>query len=145
MARMSSLKKDIQAWLPAKGFAWSSDMVKTELMKLVDNVNTGGDRYHVDCIAEAAGHVIVRLLPYHCQLNPIELVWSDVKGFVAIANKTFRLRDVEPLVWKGIMQVTAEKWKSYVEHVFNEEDVMRKLDHIIDDVVHYGSTVVVNL
>lgn len=115
--RMSSLKKDIQAWLSEKGVPWSSDMVKAELMKLVDNVHASGDRYRVDCIAEAAGHLVVRLPPYHCQLNPIELVWSDVKGFVAAANKTFELQDVHTLLWQGIKQVTAEKWKRYVEHV----------------------------
>ncbi|XP_077523280.1 uncharacterized protein LOC144134195 [Amblyomma americanum] len=43
----------------------------------------------------------------------------------------------------GIMQVTTEKWKNYVHHV-SEEDVMRKLDHIIDDVVDQGTAIVVN-
>ncbi|KAH6930672.1 hypothetical protein HPB50_016975 [Hyalomma asiaticum] len=68
------------------------------------------------------------------KLNPIELVWSDVKGFVAAANNTFKLQDVETLLWQGIKQVTAEKWKRYMEHVIAQEDVMRKLDHVIDDV-----------
>ncbi|XP_077498610.1 uncharacterized protein LOC144109685 [Amblyomma americanum] len=143
--RMSSLKKDIQAWLSGKGVSWSSGMVKAELMQLVSNVNTGGEQYRVDCIAKAAGHLVVRLPPYHCQLNPIELVWSDVKGFVASQNKTFKLQDVEPLVWQGLTQVTVEKWKNYVQHIISEEDVLRKLDHIIDDVVDQGPAIVVNL
>lgn len=32
-----------------------------------------------------------------------------------------------------------------MKHVLNEEDVVRKLDHIIDDVVDHGPTVVVKL
>ncbi|KAH6923948.1 hypothetical protein HPB50_009616 [Hyalomma asiaticum] len=113
-------------------------------MKLVDNVHTSGDRYRVDCIAEAAGHLVVRLPPYNCQLNPIEHVWSDVKGFVAAANKTFKVQDVDTL-WQRIKQVTAEKWKIYVEHVIAQEDVMRKLDHFIDDDVDTNAAVVITL
>jgi transposase len=30
----------------------------------------------------------------HCELNPIELIWAQVKGFVAKNNITFRLKDV---------------------------------------------------
>ncbi|KAH6938232.1 hypothetical protein HPB50_008045 [Hyalomma asiaticum] len=127
---------DIHVWLSEKGVPWSSDIVKAEIMKLVDNVHASGDRYRVDCIAEAAGHLVVRLPPYHYQLNPIELVWSEAKGFVAAANKTRLSLKTLALyyIWQGIKQVTAEKWKRYVEHVIAQEDVMRKLDHFIDDV-----------
>ncbi|KAH7975271.1 hypothetical protein HPB49_025622 [Dermacentor silvarum] len=62
---MSSLTKDIQAWLFRKSVAWSSDMVKVELMKLVNNMNIDGAGYCVDYIAEAAGHVVVCLPHYH--------------------------------------------------------------------------------
>ncbi|KAH6942852.1 hypothetical protein HPB50_011068 [Hyalomma asiaticum] len=123
-------------------------MVKAELMKLVDNVHASGDRYRVVCetsIAEHAGHLVVRLPSYHCQLNPRELVWSDVTGFVAVANKTFKLQDIDALLWHGIKKVTAEKWKRYVEHVIAQEDVMRKLDHFIDDVVDTNAAVVIIL
>ncbi|KAG0437288.1 hypothetical protein HPB47_017508 [Ixodes persulcatus] len=36
------------------------------------------------------------------------------KGFVASASTTFKMKDLEPLVWKGIQQLTAEKWKNIV-------------------------------
>ncbi|XP_037521630.1 uncharacterized protein LOC119398889 [Rhipicephalus sanguineus] len=71
---MSGLKKDIQACLSEKGVLWSSDMVRAELMKPVDNEQASGDRYRVDYIAQAAGHLVVRLPRYHCQLIHIELV-----------------------------------------------------------------------
>jgi hypothetical protein len=34
-------------------------------------------------------------------LNPIELIWAQVKGFVAENNTTFRLKDVKELVYGG--------------------------------------------
>lgn len=82
---MSSLYTEVQAWPSGKDVAWSRDMGKVEFMKLIDNVKTD-DRYRVVRIAEATGHLVVRLPPYHCQLDPIELVWSDVKGFAASEN-----------------------------------------------------------
>lgn len=51
---------------------------------------------------------------------------------------------MEPLVWQGIMQVPADKWKSYVEHVLKQNDAMRKLDHI-NNVVDQGPAVAINL
>ncbi|KAH7949749.1 hypothetical protein HPB49_014976 [Dermacentor silvarum] len=32
----------------------------------------------VDVVAKAAGHDVVRLPPHHCELKPIELIWSQV-------------------------------------------------------------------
>ncbi|XP_075530055.1 uncharacterized protein LOC142563382 [Dermacentor variabilis] len=121
---INSPKKAIQAWLSGKGAAWSCDMVKVELIKRFDCLSTDGDRYRVDCIAEAAGRLVLHLPPYHSQLNHIELVWGDVSGFAASKNKTSNLQYLEPLVWQGTAQGTADKWKNYVEHVLSQEDEM---------------------
>lgn len=44
------------------------------------------------------GHEVVRLPPYHCQYNPIELIWAHVKSKVAEKNNTFKMADIEMLV-----------------------------------------------
>ncbi|KAH7973761.1 hypothetical protein HPB49_005004 [Dermacentor silvarum] len=44
-----------------------------------------------------------------------------------------------------MQQVSAEKWKNYVLHVLEEEDSMKKMYHIIDDVVDSMKPVVVDL
>jgi transposase len=43
-------------------------------------------------------------------LNPIELIWAHVKGFVAENNTTFRLKDVKELVYGGFGRITKEVW-----------------------------------
>ena len=51
--------------------------------------------YKTDKIANLHGHEVLRTLVRHCELNPIELIWAQVKDFVAKNNTTFRLKDVK--------------------------------------------------
>jgi hypothetical protein len=39
--------------------------------------------YKTDKIANLHGHEVLRTPVRHCELNPIELIWVHVKGFVA--------------------------------------------------------------
>ena len=54
----------------------------------------------VDEIAMRAGHTVIRLPLYHCELNPIELAWAAVKNFVAKENSEMKLDAVEKLFRK---------------------------------------------
>ena len=47
--------------------------------------------YKTDTIANLHGHEVLRTTVRHCELNPIELIWTQVKGFVAKNPTTFRL------------------------------------------------------
>ena len=55
--------------------------------------------YKTDKIADLHGHEVLRNPVRHCELNPIELIWAQVKGFVAKNNTTFRLKDVKELTY----------------------------------------------
>ena len=48
--------------------------------------------YKTDKIANLHGHAVIRTPVRHCELNPTELIWAQVKGFVAKNNTTFRLK-----------------------------------------------------
>lgn len=58
-------------------------------------------------------HEVIRLPPYHCQYNPIELIWAKVKGEVAKNNNTFKMTDVEKLAHVAMDAVTQEDWEVY--------------------------------
>ncbi|XP_054721324.1 uncharacterized protein LOC129231136 [Uloborus diversus] len=104
----STKKDDIRRWLTTKNIAWNSDMLKAELLNLVQNVRSKYEEYRVDRIAALHGHTVLRLLPYHCELNPIENIWSVVKGKVAAENRTFKEKEVEELTKKAIDNVSDE-------------------------------------
>jgi transposase len=51
----------------------------------------------IDQLLAEKGHTVLRLPPYHPDLNPIELIWANVKQWVAGKNTTFKIKDVEQL------------------------------------------------
>ena len=51
-------------------------------------------------VAKEYEHEILRLPPYHCELNPIELAWAAEKNYVAGENKDMTLDSVEKLFKK---------------------------------------------
>ena len=54
-------------------------------------------------------------------MKPIELIWAQVKGFVAENNTTFRLKDVKELVYGGFGRITKEVWAKAEGHVIEKE------------------------
>jgi transposase len=55
---------------------------KADLLKIIADSEVNKEKkYYVDTIAQQNGHVVLRLPPYYCVLNPIELVWSQFKAW----------------------------------------------------------------
>ncbi|XP_075989308.1 uncharacterized protein LOC142985180 [Anticarsia gemmatalis] len=132
---MSWTKPKIQEWLTRKNITFDATMVKATLIDIVrQHKNEHPDKYVVDEMAAQHGITVLRLPTYHCELNPIELVWAQAKGYVARRNKTFKITVVKKLFEEGLQQITPEKWSSCVSHITKEEDKMHGLDHIIDNV-----------
>ncbi|KAJ8914626.1 hypothetical protein NQ315_015363 [Exocentrus adspersus] len=85
-----------------------------------------------DEMAASRQITVLRLPPYHCELNPIELVWAQVKGDVARNNTSFKLSDVKILLENSLERVTADKWQRCIHHVHKQEEKMWELDNLID-------------
>ena len=92
--------------------------------------------YRTDVVAEAAGHSVLCLPIAHCELNPIELIWAQVKGYAARNNKYFTMAEALKLSYDGIDAVTAENWEACVRHVVDkvERDFCEK-DCICETIV----------
>lgn len=118
----SSTKADIISWLQARGVPFSEDLRKPELYELVRLHKPPLPTYVIDEGAAEMGFKVIRLPPYHCHYNPIEMVWSHLKGFVKERNTTFKLKDVENIFLDSISNFTADMWAKYVDHVKNVMD-----------------------
>lgn len=80
-------------------------------------------KYCIDELLKSYGHDVLRLPPYHCDLNPIELVWADIKRYVRERNVTadLSLTCLQKLASEAIQSVGSEKWIRYCKHVANIE------------------------
>lgn len=76
---------------------------------------------------------MLRLPPYHCKLNPIELTWSVVKNHVKSNNKTFKLPDAHNLLIEGVDKVNVDMWKNFISHTIEEENTFWTLDNVMDE------------
>lgn len=56
------------------------------------------DKYVIDEEAKKYNKIVLRLPPYHCELNPIDLAWSVIKNHVRHNNTTFKLNYVRQLL-----------------------------------------------
>jgi len=110
-------------------------MKRAKLFQMVREIKSKYSSYIIDNIAKAAGHTVLRLPPYHCEFNPIELAWAMVKKYVKSNNTTYKLDDVRQLLNTAIERVTKENWENFIRHVIEEEDKIMKVDDIMDDII----------
>ncbi|KAL3217356.1 hypothetical protein MRX96_032477 [Rhipicephalus microplus] len=75
--------------------------------------------------AVRAGCIVLRLPPYHCECNAIELVWAKLKNGFATDNRDFKLSMVDAILRYKIKQVTAEDWRESIQHVMDVEAKFR--------------------
>ncbi|XP_045456911.1 uncharacterized protein LOC123666943 [Melitaea cinxia] len=131
-------KLEIIAWLQEKGIEANETMLKNELLRLVGLHKPSTPTYVLDDIAQEKGHNVIRLPPYHCQYNPIELIWAQVKGYAARSNITppFTANKMLQLLNTAVKNVSAEDWKKEVTKCrkLMEEDWERdvRFDNICD-------------
>lgn len=69
-------KADIQEWLTKKKIDFSPLETVAELRERVKVLIPTEKKYELDELALKMGHEVVRLPPYHCQYNPIEMIWA---------------------------------------------------------------------
>ena len=69
--------------------------------------------------------------PYHCELNPIEMIWGVAKNEVARNNKTFKLADMEILVGNAINNITLKTIQATFEHAKRREEEFLKKDGLL--------------
>ena len=68
---------------------------------------------------------------YHCQYNPIELIWAQVKSYIGKRN-TFKVAALKLLVEEALNSVTAENWKQAVRHAEQLQEQDAKQDIAVE-------------
>ena len=125
-------KAKFQKWLSENNISFSPDALRYELWILCNRHRVEKTSKIVEEIAKKYGHEVLRLPPYHCELNAIELIWGDEKNYVARENKSMTIEGVEKLFIKRRGEINKEICWNCIQHVRSVEDKYWEMDRIID-------------
>lgn len=117
---MSCMKINMQNWLQNHNVPFSPTMVKAELLGLI-NTTQSEKIYTIDELLKGAGHTVLRLPPYHPDLNPIELVWANIKNCLARDHINATLDEKITILTRLFSEFSAEQWQKCDDHVQKKE------------------------
>lgn len=107
-------------------------MTKAELYNIISN-NKPPKKYVVDELLREHGHEVLRLPPYHCDLNPIEYIWNLIIQRVADKNIDQSERQIEKITRDAISSITAADWKKEVNHVERLQEEYCRSDGLLNE------------
>jgi transposase len=91
-------KADMQAWLTNKGIPFTASMYKPQLYDIIKLNKDRFRKFNIDKLLSENNHDVLRLPPYHPDLNPIEMAWAAIKGHVSSKNVEWNVTRVMELV-----------------------------------------------
>ena len=105
------------AYLNKNGIDYPPKAMKDQIWGILANKQPQ-KRYHLDLYAQHHGHWVLRLPPYHCHFNAIEMAWSEVKrNYDKIIPRTSSSPNDVCATWQNVIdQVPAVHWNNYVKH-----------------------------
>lgn len=130
-----SRKQEMKDWLLKHGIPFSDDLLVPELYKLILQYKPRFVRYELDELVATNEHVVLRLPPYHPDLNPIELIWAEVKNYVASRNIQCSFESIKSLAEEKFNLIGASEWAKKCDHVKKIENDYASAEPRIDDLV----------
>jgi transposase len=114
-----SKKAEIIQFMEIRDLNIPEKATKTELLNLIKNSSVDKTKtFYCDSYAAEQGHTVLRLPPYYCVLNPIELVWSQLKHGIRKSNKTPHLSPtVIEVIREEVSKINQNLWINCVNHV----------------------------
>lgn len=131
---LDSNAEQMKQWLHSKNINFSEDMLRPELHQIIKRHASKFRRQKsiIEQMLTEKGHSVLKLPPDHPDLNPIDLMWADVKHYVADRNTTFKVHDVKILCQERLSEMGPEAWLMRCNHVVNAEQQYLDTEHIVD-------------
>ncbi|XP_045456694.1 uncharacterized protein LOC123666670 [Melitaea cinxia] len=117
MPTSTTNKADMQQWLRDKGIAYEQSLLKLELYDIIKKHKDQHIKYKIDDFIKSKGFDVLRLPPYHPELNAIENIWGIVKNDIASKNIEQNMTNMETLINESLNKVTSETWCKTCTHV----------------------------
>lgn len=129
---LNTKKGDMQKWLTENNIEYNEGFTKPQLYELIKR-HKPAPEYEIDNLLKNHGHTILRLPPYHCDLNPIEMIWSSMKRHVADHNIGKSDSEMPQLISNGFNAISAEEWQKHCGHVKKIENEYIDKDGYLDE------------
>jgi transposase len=114
----SNTKKQMQEWLIKQNILLDEKLTKLKLWDIIKPLLTKKKKYVIDNILESKGYEVLRLPPYHCQYNPIEMAWGLCKNYYNkhITSCPSSQDKVRNLWCESLARCTSDIWKNNIKH-----------------------------
>jgi len=110
-------------------------MTKAELYDLIKVHKPQYETVEIDLLLADHGHTVLRLPPFHPDLNPTKQIWGIVKTRIAAKNVTFKLQDVQQMAKQNFAAVAMEEWAAVCRHDEAVEEEYMSREHEMDSVM----------
>ena len=100
---------------------WRTKKLKSQLLELAKNIQPA-PKFLAQEIADKFGVVILFLPIGHPELNPIEMLWAQVKGKCEARNQDFKLAEVERIAREEFAAFSKKNWRKLEPHVIKVEE-----------------------
>lgn len=119
----------MRTWLAEKNIPFEETMKKIELYDLILQNKDRFKRYVIDELIRSKGFEILRLPPYHPELNPIEKIWGILKNYVANKNVEQNLSSIMALINERLEMIDQTIWANTCRHI---EDIEKQYSQFFD-------------
>ena len=130
-------KADVGGWLAEKGEGHVEELKLHTIQELLEFCKKHrATEYAVDKIFAQKEIDVLRLPTKHCEYNPIEMIWSQIKGYVAPHNvKLTSLINMRQLVLEAFSSISTEYCQKVCDHVKHLEEVTIQAEMAMDSIV----------
>uniref|UniRef100_A0A6P7FNP8 Uncharacterized protein LOC114332220 n=1 Tax=Diabrotica virgifera virgifera TaxID=50390 RepID=A0A6P7FNP8_DIAVI len=132
---VGSTKKQISDFLYDNDLYFEETYKKKEMLEVI-HTKVFEKQFVIDELAKRNGHNVLRLPPYYCVFNPIELIWSQLKESLRRNNccPKFSSESVSHVV-EEIKKISPTLWQNCVSHIIKTEDHYRTLTSHIKPII----------
>jgi len=94
-----------------------NEMTMSEIFALCKQHRAQFDKYAVDEAAREKGHMVLRLPPYHCMFNAIEMLWSYQKNLVRQGSTWRTVEEAKKACQENFVKVLVGGLGPHFDHV----------------------------
>lgn len=139
---LDSNAEQMKQWLHFNNINFNENMLRPELHQIIKKhvSKFRKQKSIIEQLLTERGHSLLKLPSDHPDLNPIDLMWADVKNYVANRNTTFQVSSIKLLCQEYLRELEPETWLMRCDLVKNFEQQYLKSESTIDSEVEKAMT-----